>query len=128
MEEIEKQQTQPKPEYIPKVFVSIVRGMNENENLEQELSKYSILLSRQLREQGVTVNYLEKGNLSKQLKQAQQSKSLLTIIIGEDELKNRRVLLKNMESGEQNPISVDSLLMEIQKTFKSYKDRYPTQF
>ncbi|EFC46342.1 predicted protein [Naegleria gruberi] len=126
MEELEKGNTQPQPEYIPKVFVSVVRGTNEA--IDQEMSKFAIILSQQLRKQGITINYFEKGNLSKQLKQAQQSKSLLTIIIGEDELKGGKISIKNMESGEQKKILLESLTDEIQESLQSYLAKYPSHF
>nr|CAG4711678.1 unnamed protein product [Naegleria fowleri] len=118
MEEIEKNKTQPTSQFLPKVFIAVIRGMESTTGVtEDDLAQFALNISKQLRSQGFTVNYLEKGNLSKQLKHAQSNKCLLSCIIGDEEFVKQQVLLKNLETGAQQHVSLEHLGNEISTIF-----------
>ncbi|KAG2393194.1 hypothetical protein C9374_009771 [Naegleria lovaniensis] len=120
MEELEKNKTQPFSQFLPKVFVAVIRGTESTHGVsEDDLARFALNISQQLRSQGFTVNYLEKGNLSKQLKHAQSNKCLLSCIIGDEEYVKQQVLLKNLDTGAQQHVSLENLGNAIHSIFNS---------
>jgi len=72
---------------------------------------YGIGVCNQLREAGVKVDvYLEGGKFAKKMKYANKLAIPYVIIIGEDEKKTNKIVLKNMESGDQQTISVEEAI------------------
>lgn len=57
-------------------------------------------------------DYLGKG-LKNHFKQAERLNSKFMIIIGEDELENSKVQIKNLETGEQNLVDLDAITQYI---------------
>ena len=82
----------------------IIPFSNENMN-------YAIKISKVLRENNIIcdVYYTEKG-LKPKLKYANRLKVPYIILIGDDEEKENKVALKNMESGEQKIITLEQLI------------------
>ena len=68
-------------------------------------------LSHNLRSSGITINFLSKENLSKRFKKSQNS--VAVIIIGEQELANNQVTLKEMKSGDQKQINYNDVLESV---------------
>ena len=63
-----------------------------------------------LRNQGVKVDYdPEKTSFKAQMKAANSSQARFCLIIGEDELSSNSVILKNMETGEQQNVAMDKV-------------------
>lgn len=63
-----------------------------------------------LRNKGVYAEFdMEKTSMKAQMKSADRLKAEYAIIIGEDEIKQNQIAVKNMESGEQKNISLDNL-------------------
>lgn len=79
----------------------------------EDAIKKSIVLSHGLRNNNIAINLRTKGNLSKRLKQSHESSAV--IIIGEYELKNNLLTLKNMKEGTQKYVSYSSILESIQR-------------
>ena len=83
-----------------------------NENLS-----YSVSVLNALRDEKIaSVAYLEADKKFKnQIEYADKIKTKFCVIIGEDEVKNQVVALKNMQTGEQQSVSV----MDAIKTIKA---------
>ena len=56
---------------------------------------------------------LEDGTMKSQMRKANKLASRFVLIIGENEIKSGRYILKNMDGGEQVELSKDSLADEI---------------
>ncbi len=71
------------------------------------------VLLQKLRSQGLRVMMDHEGrSMKNQMKQADKQNAGFTLILGEKELANREVLLKNMHSGEQEPVELTPLFEE----------------
>ncbi|MBR3720982.1 MAG: histidine--tRNA ligase, partial [Clostridia bacterium] len=67
----------------------------------------SIEIATKLRENGINTQvYTDKAKIKNQFKYASRQNIPYIIIIGEDEIKNNTVSIKNMESGEQKTVSL----------------------
>ena len=77
----------------------------------EEARKVGFNLLAKAREQGISadMDYLGKS-LKAQMKTADRMKVKFVCILGEDELKNKSILLKNMKTGEQKNFPLDDLL------------------
>ena len=76
------------------------------ENIERALE-----VSKILRDNGINTEvYLEDKKIKSKFKYADHLQIPYVIIIGEDEIKNKTVSLKNMENGEQQTISLDEAI------------------
>ena len=73
-------------------------------------------LARQLRKDGIEclIEYRDR-NLKNQMSRANKLGAAWVLIIGEDEMKANRYQLKNMETGEQQEVSADDILTQVQK-------------
>ena len=76
-----------------------------------------ILIARSLRSQGIQVrmDFDEKRSLSSRLRRASKKNFPWVLIIGEEELKQKRYILKNMRSGDQEYLQEEQL-----ENIKSY--------
>ena len=69
-----------------------------------------------LRENNINTDvYLEDKKIKAKFKYANRLNVPYVAIIGEEEEKNGTVSLKNMETGEQNEISIDELITILKK-------------
>ena len=59
--------------------------------------------------------------IQKSLQLANKSKVKYVIIVGDEELKNKKVKLKNMYTREETEIAQNSLINHIEKLFKTGK-------
>ncbi len=67
-------------------------------------------LVHQLRKKGISAElYPESAKIQKQMKYANDTHAQFVALLGESELENEIVLLKNMSTGEQNQVSWSSL-------------------
>ena len=79
--------------------------------LSDDLIKNSLELANKLREKGIPTDlYSKKAKLKKQLQYANNNNIPFVIIIGEDEIKNRKYMLKNMKDGNQNLLTIDEII------------------
>jgi len=79
--------------------------------LSNDLIKNSLKLANKLRENGIPTDlYSEKAKLKKQLQYANNNNIPFVIIIGEDEIKNRKYILKNMKDGNQNLLTINEII------------------
>ncbi len=78
--------------------------------------KDAISLATELRKSGVKVFlYTEKAKLGKKMKYADGLSIPYTIMVGEDEVKNRKFMFKDMKSGEQEALSLGDIAKKFNK-------------
>ena len=76
----------------------------------------SIEIATKLRENGINTQvYTDKAKIKNQFKYASRLNIPYIIIIGEDEIKNNTVSIKNMETGEQKTVSLEECIEIINK-------------
>ncbi|MCX8173865.1 MAG: histidine--tRNA ligase [Thermoplasmata archaeon] len=79
----------------------------------QDFYPLAVRIAKMLRNQGFSVEIdLLKRNLEKQFKYADRVGARRVIIIGDEELKEGKVRIKNMETGEQETMDLKNLLPE----------------
>jgi histidyl-tRNA synthetase len=80
-------------------------------NFGQKEQQHCMKLVHQLRKKGVSCElYPTASKLHKQMKYANDLKVKYVALIGEEELKNNSIQLKNMETGEQNTVDFEGML------------------
>ena len=67
-------------------------------------------LAQALREAGIATEIAYKGNAKKRFERANKVAAKFAVIIGEDELKNGTVTLKNLTTGEQQGVATRALV------------------
>ena len=72
-------------------------------------------LAQKLREKNISVEMSYSGNLKKRLKSANKLDSNYAIIIGTEEINNNSALVRNLESGEQDKITLPNIIKHIEK-------------
>ncbi|MBU5678899.1 MAG: histidine--tRNA ligase [Candidatus Aenigmatarchaeota archaeon] len=71
---------------------------------------------KMLRDNGINVDFdLMKRKLAKQLEYANSLKIEFVIIVGEEDLKNNEVTLRNMVTGEEKKIKIENLIEELKQ-------------
>ena len=94
-----------------KKSIANVLILSMSEDLE-----YSTKVANVLRENDISTQmYLENKKIKAQFKYADKLQVPYTIVIGEDEIKQNIVTLKNMQTGEQNQVSVEKAVKLIKK-------------
>lgn len=83
-------------------------------NFGGEDEKHSLQLLKRVRENGIAAEiYPDSVKMGKQFKYADAKKIPFVAIIGENERKTGQIMLKNLQSGEQQPVSFDELIKQI---------------
>ena len=79
---------------------------------------------RSLNENVILETHLNCSSLKAELRRANKCKSQMAFIIGEEELKNNKILIKDLknESNEQKNVSYDELI-KIYKNLQAKNDR-----
>ena len=84
-------------------------------SMVDDLSK-SIEIATMIRNEGINCQvYTDQGKIKKQFNYANRNNIPYVIVLGEDEIANNVVSLKNMESGEQVTISLDEAIDILKK-------------
>ncbi len=100
----------PNIEQHPQVFVVTVNQIVWNEALK---------IVQQLRSQGIRTEYdLKQRPLSKQLEYADSLKVGISLVLGPIEIKEGRVRLKDMKTGEEKSVKLSSVVDETQKALQ----------
>lgn len=86
----------------PRPVVLIPLGEAEN--------KIALKIAHELRSHGFYVEQGYSGNMSKRLKKADTLKARHVIILGENELKNDSVLIRDLDSGSQDLVNLHSIV------------------
>ncbi|MDQ7063495.1 MAG: histidine--tRNA ligase [candidate division KSB1 bacterium] len=83
--------------------------------LGEEARRWAVQTARQLRQRGLRVDYDFLGrSLKAQMKEANRSGARFALIVGENELQARKVVLRNLSSSEQETVAIDSLVGELE--------------
>lgn len=79
--------------------------------LGEEAEALALKLAWDLRQEGFTIFHPRStGNLSKKMKRANQMKSQFAVIFGPEEIKNKNLSVKNLDTEKQIPVSIDQIL------------------
>ena len=73
------------------------------------------LLSKFRRENVTSETAFEKSSMKAQMKAANRCNARFCLIIGEEEMRNKTVVFKNMESGNQEIVSVEAIFERVSK-------------
>ncbi|MEQ8733415.1 MAG: histidine--tRNA ligase [Rhodospirillaceae bacterium] len=74
-----------------------------------ELLSQAQSMTQALRNTGLSIDLAFSGNMKKRLKRADKVNACAAVIIGEDELKDGKVVLRDLDSGEQEVVAVDAI-------------------
>lgn len=102
---LEKQNLLPEIKNATDIFIVSI-------GQEAQLKAFELLIK--LRQAGISaeMDYMDKS-IKAQMKQANKYLSRFVVIIGEDELNNNQVMLKDMQAGEQQPVKFEELLEKL---------------
>ncbi len=75
----------------------------------------SFIIAETLRDSGIRCEIIFSGNLGKKLKKADKMGAFASILVGGEELERKELVLRDMLSGEQEQIKIDSATQAIQK-------------
>lgn len=90
--------------------------------LGEEAQQLAFPITHQLRAVGLYVEReIEGGSMKSQMRKANKLASRFTLIIGDDEIKNKLYILKNMDGGEQWEVAAGTLAEEMQSRLKSFE-------
>ncbi|MFI5219359.1 MAG: histidine--tRNA ligase [Bacteroidia bacterium] len=83
-------------------------------NFGKEEEKYCLKLLQQVRAAGINAElYPEAAKMKKQMSYADDKKIPFVVLVGSEEIKSGLLSVKNMQSGEQEKISVGELIKKI---------------
>lgn len=86
--------------------------------LGEEARIKALAISSDLRQKGVPTSLmLEESSFKSQMKKATKLQSAWVVILGEDELKQKSVLVKNMDAGTQELVSIAALAPYIKEKY-----------
>ena len=74
-----------------------------------DLQMEALLLAKNLRSAGNVVELGYRGNMSRRLKRANKLNAIFAVLIGPDEIQRGMVTLRNLDTGNQEEVSVDTL-------------------
>ncbi len=90
--------------------------------LGDQAKRKSFLLFEKLRKAGLNVRQsFTKNSLKKQLEDANRMKANICLILGQKEVNDNVILVRDMESGNQESIEFDNVQEEIEKRLKKNK-------
>lgn len=86
--------------------------------------EYLLPLSKKLREEGYNVKFSFdfKASLKSQLKNADREKARLVFIMGENEVNNKEIIIKDMQNHTQENISLDNFIQRIRELAENYEE------
>ena len=93
---------------IKKKHIAIIPVGEESNNI-------CINLAQKLRNKNISTDMAYSGNLKKRLKNANKLSSNFAIIIGTDEINNNNVIVRNLETGEQEFINFEDIVKHIER-------------
>lgn len=80
-------------------------------NFDTEAETYTLPFLARFRSAGISCEiFPDAAKLNKQFKYANRKAIPYVVIVGEEEMKSGKLTLKNMDSGEQTPLTVDEII------------------
>lgn len=77
--------------------------------LGEEAEQAALKLAQTLRREGIRLETAFSGNMSKRLKRADKIGAFMALILGEDEMKEKSILARDLASGAQEKVSFDTV-------------------
>jgi histidyl-tRNA synthetase len=75
---------------------------------------YGLGVLSRVRESGISAEiYPDQAKLKKQLDFGNKKQIPFTVVIGSDEMKSGNLVLKNMETGEQETLTIENLITKL---------------
>ncbi len=90
--------------------------------VNREVEGEAMRLAHKLRGAGLVVELAFRGNLSRRMKRANRLNARAAVIIGPDELANGAATLRDLDSGDQQEVSLDALIERL-APYRHTKDR-----
>ncbi|MEK6780329.1 MAG: histidine--tRNA ligase [Bacteroidota bacterium] len=82
-------------------------------HLDEETFRYGLKVTQEVRQHGIATEiYPDQTKLKKQLDYANKKMIPFVIVIGSDEMKDGLLTIKNMETGEQEKLSLNEILVK----------------
>lgn len=78
-----------------------------------EAERQALTIAQRLRSAGFVIEQSYSGNMKKRLQKANKMNASAVLILGEDELKQHSITLRNLTSGEQKSIAMDKIEQEL---------------
>ncbi|MBI4549016.1 MAG: histidine--tRNA ligase [Ignavibacteriae bacterium] len=104
---MEKQKVKTNNELMPLLYIASADDRGKHWALEQAM---------QLRRAGISCEVdLLNRSLKAQMRDADRQKALYVIVVGESELAQKKISLKEMSSGTERSISLNDLMTELEK-------------
>lgn len=83
-------------------------------NFDQTAEAYALPILTQLRQQGIAAElYPQSAKLKKQMSYADAKRIPFVILIGSEEMESGQLSLKNMKTGEQAQLSLESIIKQL---------------
>jgi len=94
---------------FPEVSVSSTQLMFVNFGKDEE--KYCLPLLSKIRKAGINAEiYPDHSKMKKQMTYADKKNIPFVVIVGADEMQSGKLTLKNMQSGEQDKLTIDEII------------------
>src|SRR3989344_4685493 len=107
VELMKQQEIAPLPKNSAKIFLI---------HIGEEAKKKNFVIFEELRKAGIkAIESLGKESLKSQLRAADRAKVLLTLIIGQKEVFEESVIIRNMETGNQEAVPIIRMVEEVKK-------------
>ena len=96
------------PEYIDQGVEVIILNFGEEESI------YSLKVLEQLRQKNISCElYPDKDKIKKQMNYANKKRASFVIMIGEDEIKNGKISIKDMSLGTQSLTTIEMFINQL---------------
>lgn len=84
----------------------------------ERAEKLALSIAHDLRVAGYSVDHGFKGNMKKRLKRANAAHARLAIIMGDDELDQDQIALRDLDNGEQELVPLSSIVENVTRRFE----------
>lgn len=81
----------------------------------EEVNDAAVEIAQKLRLAGLHVEQGYSGNMKKRMIKANKANARAAIIVGPDELAEGKVIVKNLDNGEQKTVAVENVLKEVKE-------------
>jgi len=83
-------------------------------NFGQEEEKYCLPLLLKIRKAGINAEiYPDQAKMKKQMTYANNKNIPFVVLVGADEIKSKKLTLKNMQTGEQDKLTIAEIIGKI---------------
>ncbi|MDB2415011.1 histidine--tRNA ligase [Rickettsiales bacterium] len=79
----------------------------------QDCEFKAVAIANDLRKKGLFVDFAYNGNVGKRMKKAGKMNASAAIIFGDDELANKKVKIKDFDSGVEKDVDIDNIFGEL---------------